>query len=179
MQKLADQDLLAQFKTNPEVGFKLIVETFQERVYWQIRRMTRNHEHAEDVMQNVFIKAWKGLPNFKGEAAIYSWLYRIAYNECITFLNKENKNSTQTLDDSIIENGANVNGRDFSSEEISAVLMNAIATLPEKQAQVFQLKYFDELKYQEISEMLGTSVGGLKATYHIAVKKIESFIQQL
>ncbi|MFD1550622.1 RNA polymerase subunit sigma [Putridiphycobacter roseus] len=179
MQKIADKDLLDQFKVNPQVGFKLIVNAFQERVYWQIRRMTRNHEHAEDIMQNVFIKAWKALPNFKAESAIYSWLYRIAYNETITFLNKENKNPTLTLDDSIIESGANVNGKDFSSEEISEILMNAIATLPEKQAQIFQLKYFEDLKYQEISDLLGTSVGGLKASYHIAVKKIETFIQAL
>ena len=172
-----DQVLWDAYQSNNEVGFKRIVETFQEQVYWQIRRMTKNHNDSEDILQNVFIKVWRGLPNFKGESAIYSWLYRIAYNEAITFLKKESKHISSNIDDPIIENNLSVEGKNYSSQEISDILMRAIHTLPEKQAQVFQLKYFDDLNYSDISNMLGTSVGGLKANYHIAVKKIETFIK--
>ena len=172
-----DQVLWETYEADARNGFKQIVDTFQERIYWQIRRMTRNHNDSEDILQNVFVKIWRGLPNFKGESAIYSWIYRIAYNETVTFLKKESKHLANQIDDPIIENGLSVEGKTYSSREISNILMQAIATLPEKQAQVFQLKYFDDLNYSDISEMIGTSVGGLKANYHIAVKKIEEFIK--
>ncbi|MFK8044867.1 MAG: RNA polymerase sigma factor [Crocinitomicaceae bacterium] len=174
-----DQVLWDGYESNNEIGFKKIVDTFKERVYWQIRRMVKNHNDSEDILQNVFIKTWRGLPKFKGESALYSWIYRIAYNETITFLKKESKHIASDIDDPIIENGLSVEGKDFSSQEISDILMAAITTLPEKQAQVFQLKYFDDLKFSEISDLLGTSVGGLKANYHIAVKKIESYIKAI
>ncbi|MFK8038595.1 MAG: RNA polymerase sigma factor [Crocinitomicaceae bacterium] len=172
-----DQVLWDSYQSNNEVGFKNIMDTFKERVYWQIRRMTKNHNDSEDILQNVFVKAWRGLPKFKGESALYSWIYRIAYNETMTFLKRESKHLTRDLDDPIIETDLSVEGKTYSSQEISDILMKAIATLPEKQAQVFQLKYFEDLNYSDISDMLGTSVGGLKANYHIAVKKIETFIK--
>lgn len=179
MQGKLDTELWEMYKANAEVGYKRIVQAFQERVYWQIRRMTKNHNDSEDILQNVFVKAWRGLPNFKGESALYSWLYRIAYNETMTFLKKESKHISKDIDDPIIENSLSVDGKTYSSQEISTILIQAIHTLPEKQAQVFQLKYFDDLKFSEISDLLGTSVGGLKANYHLAVKKIETFIKAL
>ena len=174
-----DQTLWDVYLADNQAGFKQIADTFQERMYWQIRRMTKNHNDTEDILQNVFVKVWRGLPNFKAESAIYSWLYRIAYNETITFLKKESKHTSTNLDDPIIENSLSVEGKTYSSTEISDILLRAIGTLPEKQAQVFQLKYFDDLQYSEISDLLGTTVGGLKANYHIAVKKIEEYIKGL
>ena len=178
MSNKVDQQLLDTYYADNTLGFKCIVEKFQEQVYWQIRRMTMNHQDTEDVMQNVFIKVWKGLPNFKNNAALYTWIYRIAFNETATFLTKNNKMPKTTLDESLVQNGLTVEGKEWTGEEISEILQNAIMTLPEKQAQVFQLKYFDELKFSEISELLGTSVGGLKASYHLAVKKIEAIIKE-
>jgi RNA polymerase sigma-70 factor (ECF subfamily) len=172
-----DQVLWKDYQADARGGFNRIVNTFQQRIYWQIRRITKNHNDSEDILQNVFIKVWRGLPNFKAESAIYSWIYRIAYNETMTFLKKESKHLANNLDDPIIENSLSVEGKTYSSEEISDILMQAIDTLPEKQAQVFQLKYFEDLNYSDISDILGTTVGGLKANYHIAVKKIEYYIK--
>jgi RNA polymerase sigma-70 factor (ECF subfamily) len=176
---LVDQDLLADFKSNPQKGFQKIVKKYQERIYWQIRRLTKNHQDAEDVMQNVFIKAWNGLPKFREEANLYTWLYRIAFNETHTFLAKNSKMTNIDLDPPLFENRLSTHGEDISGEEIEKILYQALDELPEKQRQVFNLKYFDELKFKEISEMLGTSVGGLKASYHLAVKKIEEKLKSI
>lgn len=173
-----DQELLDKYKENPQLGFQLIVKKYQERIYWQIRRLTKNHQDAEDVMQNVFIKVWNGLENFRADANLYTWMYRIAFNETHTFLTKNNKRKTVDLDPPLFENKITVEGgKDLSGEEIEALLNKALNELPEKQRQVFELKYFDELKFKEISELLGTSVGGLKASYHLAVKKIEEYLK--
>lgn len=172
-----DKDLLVAFKEDNTAGFRKIVQQYQERIYWQIRRYTKNHQDTEDVMQNVFVKAWKGLENFREESNLYTWLYRIAYNETHTFLSRESKRKTVDLDPPLFENSITVEGKDYSAEEIETILKNAMATLPEKQLLVFNLKYFDDLKFTEISELTGTSVGGLKASYHLAVKKIEEFIK--
>lgn len=173
----SDADLLNAYREDNRVGFKRIVIKFQERLYWQIRRLTKNHQDTEDVLQNVFVKAWKGLPNFREEANLYTWLYRIAYNETHTFLTRESKRSTQELDPPLFENKLAVEGKDLSPEEIEDILNKALATLPEKQLLVFNLKYFDDLKFTDIAELTGTSVGALKASYHLAVKKIEEFIK--
>lgn len=175
----SDKDLLSAYQANNTAGFKKIVTQFQERVYWQIRRMTKNHQDTEDVMQNVFIKAWKGLPNFRADSNLYTWLFRIAHNETLNFLNKENKRTTVDLDPPLFENLIVANGNSYSPEEIESHLKKALDTLPEKQLLVFNLKYFDDLKYSEISDMLGTSVGALKASYHLAVKKIEEHLHKL
>lgn len=172
-----DKDLLDKYKSDPQIGFQLIVKKYQERVYWQIRRLTKNHQDTEDIMQNVFIKAWNGLENFREESNLYTWLYRIAFNETHTFLAKSSKQRTVDMDPPAFENKVSTEGKDISGEEIEAALNKALEELPEKQRQVFELKYFQELKFQEISEILGTSVGGLKASYHHAVKKIEEFIK--
>jgi RNA polymerase sigma-70 factor (ECF subfamily) len=176
-QKFVDQDLLKEYKSNPNQGFQLIVKKYQERIYWQIRRLAKNHQDTEDIMQNVFIKVWNGLPKFREEANLYTWIYRIAFNETHTFLSKSSKKQTVDLDPPLFENSIAVEGNEMSGEEIERRLYLALDTLPEKQRQVFNLKYFDELKFKEISELLGTSVGGLKASYHLAVKKVEEFIK--
>lgn len=174
---ISDIQLLAVFHSDNRSGFKAIVVQFQERLYWQIRRYTKNHQDTEDVLQLVFIKAWKGLPNFREEANLYTWLYRIAFNETHTFLTRESKRATTDLDAPLFENKLAIEGKEYSPEEIEAFLKQAMETLPEKQLLVFNLKYFDDLKFTEIAELTGTSVGALKASYHLAVKKIEAFLR--
>jgi len=175
---LPDAQLLEAFRNDNRDGFKRIVVQFQERLYWQIRRYTKNHQDTEDVLQLVFIKAWKGLPNFREEANLYTWLYRIAFNETHTFLTRESKRATTDLDPPLFENKLAIEGKEYSPEEIEDLLKSAMEKLPEKQLLVFNLKYFDDLKFTEIAEMTGTSVGALKASYHLAVKKIEEFLKR-
>lgn len=173
----SDEELINAFQENNTLGFQSIVRKFQERIYWQIRRLTKNHQDTEDVMQNVFIKAWKGLPNFRQDSNLYTWLYRIAFNETHTFLAKENKKRVVDLDPPLFENAVQIEGKNYSSEEIEFVLSKAMELLPEKQLLVFNMRYYDDLKFSEIAEITGTSVGGLKASYHLAAKKIEEFIR--
>ncbi|UKN02508.1 sigma-70 family RNA polymerase sigma factor [Paracrocinitomix mangrovi] len=178
--RMVDQELLEAFKTNPQAGFQLIVKKYQERIYWQIRRLTKNHQDTEDVMQNVFIKVWNGLENFRADSNLYTWMYRIAFNETHTFLTKNQKRTTVDIDPPLFENKVvTEGGKELSGDEIEAILNKALDQLPEKQRQVFELKYFDELKFTEISEMLGTSVGALKTSYHLASKKIEEYIKRI
>lgn len=173
---LSDAELLEMFRKNNTEGYRMIVRKYQERIYWQIRRITKNHQDTEDVLQSVFIKAWKGLGNFREESTLYTWLYRLAFNETFTFMKKESKRKAISMDPPLFENQVVVQGKNFSPEEIETILTKALATLPEKQLMVFNLRYFDELKFSEITELTGTTEGGLKASYHIAVKKIEYFI---
>lgn len=175
---LTDKELIAEFRADNNIGFRKIVKKYQERVYWQIRRITKNHQDTEDVMQNVFIKAWKGLENFREDSGLYTWLYRIAFNETQTFLAKENKRRTVDLDPPLFENSISIEGKEYSGAEIESLLKKALDELPEKQRMVFELKYFEDLKFNQVSEITGTSVGGLKASYHLAVKKIEEFLKQ-
>ncbi len=179
MANSTDKELCELYKNDPSHGFQEIVKKFQERVYWQIRRLTKNHLDTEDVMQNVFVKVWNGLPNFREDANLYTWIYRITFNETQNFLIVNNKRKNIDCDPPLIESNASVSGKDYTPEEIETILLKAIETLPDKQAHVFQLKYFDELKFSEISDLLGTSEGALKASYHIAVKKIQSFIEEI
>ncbi len=166
--------LLQNAKTRP-AAFTQVVEEFKEKLYWQIRRMVLNHDDADDVLQNTFVKAWTGLDTFRGESKLSTWLYRIASNESINFLERQRKSIT-SLDD--VENGVvqQLEGDPyFDGDETQRQLQEAIATLPVRQRQVFNLKYFQEMKYEEMSEMLDTSVGALKASYHHAVKKISDY----
>lgn len=181
MEHYSDDKLLAMFRdeNSRSNAYNLIVLKYQKRLYWHIRRMVISHEDSDDVLQNTLIKAWKGLSNFKEESQLYSWLYRIATNETITFLNKKRKRFFIPLNDVEKELSGKLESDDFyTGDEIQLKLQKAILTLPEKQRLVFNMKYYDELKYEEISDILGTSVGGLKASYHLAVKKIETFIKQ-
>ena len=162
-----------------EKAYKELVSTYKERLYWQIRRIVVNHEDADDVLQNTFIKIFKNIENFNQESKLFSWMYRIATNESITFINKRAKHRNLDIADYQKELSSNL-AEDpyFSGDQIQLILQKAIATLPQKQQLVFNMKYFGELTYNEISEILETSVGALKASYFHAVKKIESSIKQ-
>ncbi|MBP5771542.1 MAG: sigma-70 family RNA polymerase sigma factor [Bacteroidaceae bacterium] len=161
-----------------EQAFTVLVDHFKEQLYWQIRRMVFSHDDADDVLQNSFIKAWTGLDGFRGEARLSTWLFRIASNETLNFL--ERKRQSLSLDDDAAVGVAARLESDpyFDGDETERQLQEAIAQLPDKQRQVFNLKYFDEMKYEDMSDLLGTSVGALKASYHHAVRKISDFFHQ-
>lgn len=158
-------------------AFDTLMRTYGEQMYWQIRKMVLSHEDANDLLQNAFVKAWNNLPNFRGDARLSTWLYKIAVNESINFLNKERQRRQLTADDddNFLLESLEADPY-FDGEELKLELQRAIASLPEKQRLVFNMRYFDEMKYEEISEILGTSVGALKASYHHAVKKISDYI---
>lgn len=174
-----DKELLNQFN-NPssmEAGFTNIIKKYQEKLYWHIRRMVVEHEDANDVLQNMFIKVWKGLGSFREDSQLYTWLYRIATNESLSFLEQKKKRSTISLSD--VENGLSNSikaDKHFDPNKLEWKLQLAIQQLPEKQRAVFNLRYYDEMPYEEMSRVLETSEGALKASYHHAVKKIEDFI---
>ena len=177
----SEEDLLKQLN-NPNkraTAFSILVRTYQERLYWHIRKMVLSHEDSNDVLQNTFMKAWKGLDGFRGESQLSTWLYRIATNETLTFLANKRLRNTNSLDD--VEDSLILNLRAdsyFNGTEIQLRLQEAILTLPEKQRLVFNMKYFDDITYEEMENILGTSVGALKASYHHAVKKIEKFFEE-
>lgn len=174
-----DNEILALFRepATKEKAFNMLVKKFQERLYWHIRRMVVDHDDANDVMQNVFIRVWNALANFREDAQLYTWLYRIATNECLTFLEQQKKKATVSIND--LESGLSNKIRadkDFDSNKLEWKLQLAIQQLPDKQRVVFTLRYYDEMPYEEMSQVLETSAGALKASYHHAVKKIEDFI---
>ena len=180
MEHYSDNKLLELFREDESrnYAFNLIVRKYQERIYWHIRRMVISHEDADDVVQNTLVKVWKGLHRFKGESQLYTWMYRIATNETITFLNKKRKRFFISLNDIESELEQTLTSSEgFTGDEIQLKLQKALLTLPEKQRLVFNMKYFDELKFAEISEILGTSIGALKASYHLAAKKIEAHLK--
>lgn len=158
-------------------AFNEVMRLYSEPLYWQVRRMVESHDDANDILQNTFLKAWQSVEGFRGDAKLSTWLYKIALNEAITFLARERKRMNLSLDDqeshlvNLIESDEYVDG-----DALALKLRKAVATLPEKQRLVFNMKYYDEMKYEQISEILGTSVGALKASYHLAVKKIEQYI---
>lgn len=161
-----------------EQAFRVLITEYKERLYWHIRKIVISHDDADDVLQNTFIKVFRGIDNFKQDSKLYSWMYRIATNESITFINKRAKE--RNVDISEINQGLVTSLQSdewFSGDEIQQILQQAVATLPTKQQLVFNMKYFDNLKYDQISEILETSVGGLKASYFHAVKKIEQYIK--
>ena len=179
--KVNDQELLARIRSpfTKELGFRELIETYQKRVYQVIRRMVLIHEDADDLTQNTFIKAYKALDRFEGNSSLFTWLYRIATNESLTFLEKKKKRYFFSLDDhqekleSYVDSSAVISG-----DEIQAKLQKSLLKLPDKQRLVFHLKYEEDLSYEEISKITGTSVGALKASYHHAVKKIEQELTQ-
>lgn len=170
---------LLQDPTRQREAFERIVRTYSEQLYWQIRRLVLSHDDANDILQNTFIKAWTNIDYFRGDAKMSTWLYRIALNESLTFLNKQRANSQLSIDDTDTEMLNKLESDPyFDGDETQKVFIEAIKRLPEKQQMVFNLKYFKEMKYEEIAEILGTSIGGLKASYHHAVKKIETFLEK-
>ena len=160
-------------------AFGCVVKEYSEQLYWQIRRMVYTHDDANDILQNTFIKAWLNIDYFRGNAKLSTWLYRIALNECLTFLNKQRANNRLSIDEADTEMLNKIEGDTyFDGDQTQKVFLKAIHQLPEKQRMVFNLKYFKEMKYEDISEILGTSIGALKASYHHAVKKIEAFLEK-
>lgn len=176
---IADETILQKIRIPKDrnEGFKLLVAKYQEKLYWHIRRMVEFHEDAHDVIQNTFIKIHKSIDRFEGKSLLYTWMYRIATNESLTHLKKRKRNKSSSIDDELngLENNLKADSY-FDGNEAQLTLTKAIYTLPEKQKAVFNLRYFDNMSYREMSEVFGTSEGALKASYHHAVKKIEAYI---
>ena len=176
-----DKELIQQFREGSKrnYAFDLIVRKYQERLYWHIRKLVISHDDADDVLQNTFIKAFQALERFREDASLFTWLYRIATNESLSFLKKKKNRYFLPIGENLnlleetLESDAHCSG-----DEIQIKLQKAIVRLPEKQKLVFNMKYFDELKYEEISEILKTSVGALKASYHHAIKKLEQYLTE-
>ncbi len=174
-----DSELLLLFRApeTKEKAFTEIIKKYQERLYWHVRRLVVGHDNANDVLQNVFIRVWKGLENFREDSQLYTWLYRIATNESLTFLDQQKKRASVSLNE--VESGLSNKIRaeeHFDASKMEWKLQLAIQELPEKQRAVFTLRYYDEMPYEEMSRVLETSEGALKASYHHAVKKIEEYI---
>lgn len=175
-----DMPILEERLRNPQTrrdAFADLLSKFSEPLYWQIRRLVNNHDDADDLLQNTFMKAWQAMDDFRGDAKLSTWLHKIAINEALSFLDKQKRHRTESLDSGELPAVHTIEAEDWiDGDEAATALRNAIASLPEKQRLVFNMKYFDEMKYEEIAEITGTSVGALKATYHIAVKKIEQYL---
>jgi RNA polymerase sigma factor (sigma-70 family) len=174
-----DSELLILFRDpeTKEKAFTELIKKYQEKLYWHVRRIVVEHEDANDVLQNVFIRVWNGLENFREDSQLYTWLYRVATNECLTFLEQKKKRSAVSLSD-VESNLSNkiMADKHFDASKLEWKLQLAIQQLPDKQRVVFGLRYYDEMPYEEMSRVLETSEGALKASYHHAVKKIEEFI---
>lgn len=176
-----EQELISRLQSpqHKDQAFRELLKLYQERLYWHIRKMVYHHDDADDVLQNTFVKIFRHIDSFKGDSKLYSWMYRIATNEAISFLNQKAKMQNITLEE-VKEQALNNLTEDiyFEGDQLQLELQKAIATLPQKQQLVFNMKYFDDLTYEELSEILGTSVGALKASYHLAVKKITAYLSK-
>ena len=169
MNEISDEDIVRMFHSGNEgeKAFRLLVEKYSERLYWHIRKIVIGHEDSDDVLQNTFIKIWKGLKEFRYEAKLFTWMYRVATNEAINFLSE----ITPSLENQLESDSF------FCGDSIQRELQKAVLKLPERQRLVFNMKYFDDMKYEDIAEVLDVAVGTLKATYHNAVKKIEESLK--
>ncbi|MDQ8006314.1 MAG: sigma-70 family RNA polymerase sigma factor [Pedobacter sp.] len=179
MKQVEDEEILSKFNEEKtrNVGFNLLLQKYQQKIYWHIRRLVIDHDDADDLVQETFVKVWKNLHNFRSDSQLYTWIYRIATNESITFLNKKKNRNNISLDEVNTELAETLaSSTYFDGDKVQRKLQQAVLTLPEKQRIIFNMKYFDDMKYEEISEVLGTSVGALKASFHIAVKKIETIL---
>ena len=178
---ISETQLIKHLKSekHKEQAFRELISLYKERLYWQIRHIVKSHDDTDDVLQNTFIKIYKNIHNFKEESKLFSWMYRIATNESITFINKKAKRlqiTNETVQQLALEHlRSDVY---FEGQAIQLKLQKAIATLPKKQQLVFNMKYFEDIKYKDMAEILETSEGALKASYHIAVKKIEAYLTQ-
>ena len=176
MDEISDHQILKIFlqKGREEKAFGLILDKYQERIYWHIRKIVHHHEDANDVLQNTFIKIWKGLSSFRGDSELFTWIYRIATNEALSFLKQKANKTGRNVEDPDMSLAASLQADEyFDGDEIQLKLQLAIDKLPDKQKLVFQMKYTEDMKYEQISEILQTSVGALKASFHHAVKKIK------
>lgn len=179
MDKDAESHLIALLKnpTSQDAGYKLLVQQYGQQLYWQIRKMVLDHEDADDVLQNVFIKVFRGFNNFKGDSKLSTWLFRIAYNESVTFLTqraKTQKISSQELQSKLVENlEADVY---FTGDQIQLALQKALAALPDRQREIFNMRFYDDLKFQDIAQILDLTEGAVKSSYHIAAKKVEAHL---
>lgn len=179
MQQNRDDEILRQLQspTQQRAAFTQIVNLYGEKLYWYIRKMVLAHDDANDLLQNTFLKAWTNIDSFRGESLLSTWLYKIAVNECLSFLNKQRNQHSISIDDTDVFLLEKLKGDSFFDGDAAQMkLQEAILSLPEKQRIVFTMKYFEELKYEEMSKILDTSVGALKASYHHASKKIEEFL---
>lgn len=179
MQHPDDKDILNMFRTveEKEKAFSMLIRKYQEKLYWHIRRMVVQHEDANDVLQNVLIKVWKGLDHFREDSMLYTWLYKIATNESLSFLDQKKKHAAVSFDNQGIDLTETIKAdKYFDAQKLEWKLQLAIQKLPEKQRLVFNLRYYDEMPYASMSKILETSEGALKASYHHAVKKIEDFM---
>lgn len=177
----SESELIAQLSqpSKRANAFSVIVRQYQERLYWHIRKMVLSHDDANDVLQNTFLKAWNALDGFRGDSMVSTWLYRIATNETLTFLTNKRMRNLNSMDDVETLLLQNLKSDSyFNGDELQLKLQTAILTLPEKQRLVFNMKYFDDITYEELEAILGTSVGALKASYHHAVKKIEKYFEE-
>jgi len=177
--QMDDHILVASFKReqSKEAAFTKLVQKYQERLYWHIRRMVVEHEDTNDILQNVFIKVWKNLGEFREESNLYTWLYRIGTNEALTWIEQQKRRASVSMSDNEDVFSEKLKAQtDFDPNMIEWKLQQAIHILPEKQKLVFNLRYYDEMPYEEMAGILGTSVGALKASYHHAVKKVEAFL---
>jgi RNA polymerase sigma-70 factor (ECF subfamily) len=174
-----EEKIIAQLRdpVTQKGAFDQIVIGYSEKLYWHIRKMVLNHEDANDLLQNTFIKAWTNINYFRGEAKLSTWLYKIAINECISFLNVQRQKNNISIDNTDVFLAEKLEGDEyFDGDEAQLKLQQAILTLPEKQRLVFNMRYYDEMSYEKISDIVGTSVGALKASYHHAAKKVERFL---
>ncbi len=179
---MEDNEILHIYRVegNQEYAFNLLMRKYEERLYWHIRKLTCSHEDTNDLLQNTFVKAWKYLPEFREESKLYTWLYRIATNETLTFLKKKRLNSFLSFNsyDAVLERNL-CSDQSFNGDKIQMALHRAILKLPDKQKAVFTLRYFQEMKYEDIAEILGTTVGSLKASYHHAHQKIINELKEI
>ena len=180
MNKISDIEILTRIrnKSTRDSGFRMLMEQYQEKIYWQIRRIAIEHEDSNDVLQEVFIKVWKNIDKFKEESLLSTWLYRIAYNEAVTYITSKRKMKLADWENEEKSLSQLAEKEEDSKQELEMILAEAIELLPEKQKIVFRMRYYDENKYEEMATITGTSVGALKASYHIAVKKIEEYVKE-
>lgn len=178
MNTMSDNEILELFKQDKEKAFNVLLEKYKEQIYYHIRKILINHQDTDDVVQETLIKIYKNIDNFRGESKIFTWIYRIATNQAISFLNKQRKTYTFTAISYEDKLSTELHADPyFDGDEIQLKLQRAILKLPTKQRLVFNMKYYDDLKYEEIAEILNKSVGSLKASYHHAVKKIERYLE--
>ena len=177
---MTDRELIEQIlnEDSRNFGFNQLIRQYQEKVYWHVRKMVIDHDDADDITQDVFVKVWKNLGKFRADSELYTWIYRIATNECLNFLKKKKRRFFLPIQDLKSELAGKLESDEMiSGDEIQMRLQKELLKLPDKQRMVFNMKYFDEMKFDEISKITGTSVGALKASYHLAVKKIEKNIK--